>query len=100
MEEKTCFQGANGQHIRQNGLTQAQQNNSSILQSIMPAEAENAPALLAATEMHYTETFKNNQQQEASRKGKSAQAPDLEIGAGLSQRRKSGVYMLNSEALP
>jgi hypothetical protein len=23
--------------------------------------------------------------------------PELEIGAGLSQRRKSGVYMLNSE---
>uniref|UniRef100_A0A915LBJ4 Uncharacterized protein n=1 Tax=Meloidogyne javanica TaxID=6303 RepID=A0A915LBJ4_MELJA len=72
--------------------------NTNLLQSMIPsAETEGAPNLLAATEMHYTETFR---QEGGNRKIKPAtpqsgrQPPELEVGAGLNQRRKSGVYML------
>lgn len=86
------------QRSQSNNGQQQLQHNTSLLQSMIPsAETEGAPSLLAATEMHYTETFR---QEGGNKKIKPAtpqsgrQPPELEVGAGLNQRRKSGVYML------
>uniref|UniRef100_A0A1I8B833 Uncharacterized protein n=1 Tax=Meloidogyne hapla TaxID=6305 RepID=A0A1I8B833_MELHA len=83
------------QRSQSNNGQQQLQHNTSLLQSMIPsAETEGAPSLLAATEMHYTETFR---QEGGNKKIKPAtpqsgrQPPELEVGAGLNQRRKSGM---------
>uniref|UniRef100_A0A183CNR6 C2H2-type domain-containing protein n=1 Tax=Globodera pallida TaxID=36090 RepID=A0A183CNR6_GLOPA len=106
------------QHLVQlSAAIQPHVSSSELLQPVARGESaggDTCPTLLAATEMHYTETFSQNnnnnnntelnqqqlqhRQQIQQQRVKTAQQQqaELEVGVGLSQRRKSGVYMLGN----
>ncbi|KAH7717164.1 CRE-SCD-1 protein [Aphelenchoides avenae] len=71
-----------------------------FLQGIIPPELEVAPSLLAASELHYSETFKKSQGlfqggQSGNKKVPSPR-PQGAPSTTEAQKRKSGVYMLNT----
>uniref|UniRef100_A0A915CXN3 Uncharacterized protein n=1 Tax=Ditylenchus dipsaci TaxID=166011 RepID=A0A915CXN3_9BILA len=84
-----------------------QQQEHSMGAGLLAPELESAPNLLAATEMHYTETFKRAQGAAAYNKKNSSPRPLANAGqssavtmssAEAQRQRKSGVYMLSMDS--